>query len=256
MKTNSRSSTGGAGGSNSNAGGAGGTGQSSDDNAEGDDDGGAGDDDDGGDGGGGDEPVSRADHQRAVNDMLRFKTKARSLESTVGDLQRQIEELRTKGDQGGGDGKTDWKALYERTKGELETERTKGGELKTSVVYNERYRAVLPLLQEAGLRKDAVTLLDKETLDDLEIEATSNGRFIVHGAESYVDEFKKRYPYAFNQKKAPNVNAGGGRGGSGGTGSWNPTKLYNLERECKRKGDMSPYHRAVGEWVKAGKPAQ
>jgi hypothetical protein len=229
---------GGAGGDeDTNGGGAGGGGDS------GGGDGGAGGGDQGGDGG---KAVKWSDHKRALDDLARFKSQAKDAREKAEKAARDLEELKTKLHTEG----NDYKSLYETAKSKLEAAETERVQLKQGVVYGERYRAVFPALKEAGLRADAVKLLDMQSLEELEIEATSNGRFIVNGVKDFVEEFKKQYPYAFETKRV-RVN-GGGAGGDGGTKpkAWTPDTLFKLEQDCKRKGDMAPYFKAIGEYRK------
>ena len=148
----------------------------------------------------------------------------------------------------------DFKSLYEKTKADLESERQTSSKLKDSVLYSEKYRAVFPALKKAGLREDAENLLEMQQLGDLDIETTSEGRFLVSGVETYVDAFRAKHPYAFEKKKAPMINSAGGNQTVASNGSWSPEKLFKLEQECKKKGDMAPYQHAVTEWVRQGKP--
>jgi hypothetical protein len=207
-------------------------------------------DDSGGDDDEGSKTVSQAAHQKALKDLHRFKTQAKEASTRLTALESQLEELKQKGMTE----QNDFKSLFEDAKKKLAEKDEKIAGLTKSVTYGERYRAVLPALKEAGLRSDALNLVDGESLEELELEATSNGRFLVNGVEDYVASFKKKYPYAFQEKKgARGVASGTGQGGQA-SGGWTPAKLFQLEKECKAKGDMSRYHSAVKEWMKAGKP--
>lgn len=114
---------------------------------------------------------------------------------------KEIEEIRLKE-------KEDFKTLYEKEKEEKENLKKSNQNILNQVVYNEKYRAVYPALKKAGLSDEWSKLLDNEGLEDLQVETTSEGRYIVHGIETFTDKFKNAWPGAFKQKQTPNINSG------------------------------------------------
>lgn len=228
---------GGASGGGNGSGGAGTGGEN-------DDDGGAGGDDDSSDD---DKPVNRADHRRAVDDMMRWKRKAADNERALADVQRKLQEIERKGK--GED--------IEDLKRQLEEATSKNERLQSNVITVEKKRAIVPALTEAGLRADAKKILDHLDLDDLEVEISTHGNVNVHGIEAFVKKVKREYPFAFETKKAKKVDAGGSGGDGGGGGEdWTPAKLVQLETKCKAKGDMEPYRKAVAEYLEQKKKAK
>lgn len=185
--------------------------------------------------------VPHDDHKRALDDMHRFKAAAKEAAERAAKLQQEMEAIKAESLRA----KEDYKSLYETTQQKLAEKEQESSRLKQSVVYAERYRAVLPVLKEAGLRDDAMNLLEMVSLDDIEVEATTNGRFICNGMDRFAESFKARYPFAFKEKQMPNVNTGGGQGKPNQTGPMDAAALFRLEQECKRKGDMQPYYEAV-----------
>lgn len=181
-------------------------------------------------GGSDDKKVSFKDHQRALTDLHRFKAKANQADGRIADLEAKVRELTASQEK-----PDDWKAKYERLEAERQSIATERDNLKTSVVLAERHRAVLPELRKAGFREDADELLELVALDDLEVEVTSAGRFIVHGVESFVESVKKKFPYAFAPKKTSGNYAGGGASGGNGQGEWTPEKINALEDKLKKE---------------------
>lgn len=217
--------TGGAGSKDDGAGGAG-------DGSE-NDDGGAGDEGSQGDD---DKPVARSDHRRALDDLNRFKKKASDEAKARELLQRKLDEAERKGK--GED--------IEDLKQRLADAETRSESLKAGIIKSEKNRALLPALTEAGLRADARKMLDHLDLDGLEVEISTHGNITVHGVAEFVKKVKREYPFAFEVKKAANVNGGGGGNSRADSGKdWTPTSLVELERTCKKKGDMKPYYEAV-----------
>lgn len=195
--------------------------------------------------------VSWDDHQRALADLHRFKGQSKALSSQLAAMQSEFESL--KGQIA--TEKKDFENLYvsEKSKREaIESEKTK---LLNNVLNSERHRAAYPALKKAGLRDDAENLLDIISLDGIDVEATSSGRFTCSGIPDFIEDVKKKFPYAFQKPAAPLVNGANGAGSTGANGgTWNPAKLVALESECRKKKDMEPYRRAVEEWRKQGKP--
>lgn len=192
-------------------------------------------------------PIAKEDHQRALTDLKKYKSRWRETQSQLSDLQKEIETLKTAKLQGD----NDYKTLYEGLKGKYDEQVNKNSQLKESLLYNEKFRAVFPELKKAGLRDDAQNLLEMQDLRDLEVEATSSGRFLVQDVQGWVDGFKQKYPYAFQPKKAPGVNSTGGQSQIDDTGKLTPQALFELERECKKKGDMAPYHAAYKRYLES-----
>lgn len=216
--------TGGAGGSNENA--DGGT-EGNPNPADGD--GGTGD----GDGGQGDsgKPVSRADHQRALADLHRFKSKAKETEDALAAVKKEIRDLKAAAEK-----PDDFKTKYERLLEEQQELKGERDSLKSSVVLAERHRAVLPELTKAGFREDAAELLELLDMGDLEVEVTSTGRFLVHGVSDFVETAKKKFPYAFSRPPVRGVNGGGGGGSSGGGAPvWTAEKVHELESKLRKE---------------------
>lgn len=141
------------------------------------------------------------------NDMHKFKQKAKEAEARLEELERAREEEERKRLEES----DDFKSLNERLKRQLEERDQEVNKLRGNVKYSERYRAVLPKLKELHLRDDALNLLDHETLEEIDLEATSNGRFIAHGVDEFAESFKKKYPFAFQEKKTGNVDPRTGR---------------------------------------------
>lgn len=189
--------------------------------------------------------VPKADHDRALKDLHRFKTQAREANDRISALEETIESLKAQGLKEN----NDYKALYEATKAKLDEATQKATSLKENVIYSERYRAVLPALQKAGLSPEASKLVEYADLSLLEVEPR-NGRFEVHGIDTFVEAFKIEHPYAFRSKAPATVNSGGATPpATRGTTDWTPAKLFAFEKECKAKGDMEPYRQAYKAYL-------
>jgi hypothetical protein len=190
--------------------------------------------------------VPKAEFERVLADMHRQKEAKRAAETELTTLRQSVEELQTKLAAGN----SDFKALFEAEKAKHAAAKAEADGLKKAVHYNERYRAAYPELKKAGLRNDAENLIDAMKLDTIEIEATSNGRFLCNGVDKFIEAAKATFPYAFEKPQTPIVNGGTGSGTPGAAQQWTPKALFELEQQCKAKRDMGPYHAAVAEWRK------
>ncbi len=203
-----------------------------------------------GEGGGAPQVVSKADHDRALADLHRFKTAAKANEDKVKELSTAVEQLKTQSATQA----NDYKSLYEAEKAKREAAETSHTSLLNNLVQTERHRAAYPALKKAGLRDDAESLIEVMDLSAIEIEATTSGRMVAQGVETFAEAMKVKYPYAFQKPSGPNVNGGTGSGAPITGERWTPAKLDTLERDCKKKGDLAPHRAAVAEWKKQGRP--
>ena len=214
----------------------------------GNDGGAGGDKGKGNDSGGGNAPemVEKSRLDEAVNDMHKFKTRSKESQLQLDSLQTQFDEMKAS------NAKTDddYKSLWEGEKTKNTELVDKHERLKGNLYTSERHRAVFPELKKAGLKDEAKGLFDSQDLSEIEVEATTNGRFLVNGVSSYVEKFKALRPYAFETKTAPDFNSDIPGTTSGDGKKHDPDSLFLLEQDCKRKGDMKPWHDAVAQWKK------
>lgn len=195
------------------------------------------------------DPVSWDDHQRALRDVHKFKDKAKALEGDYANLKAEVEALKA----GKLKESNDFKTLYEAEAEKSKAQNVENQRLKLTVKNNERYRALMPALKEAGMLDSAHNILERlnqDEWDKLDVEVTSHGRMLVNGVADFVKDFKEHYPYVFKQRGMPNVNGAGGQAKPGESTDWTPAKIDALERECRRKGDMAPYRAAVEAYRK------
>lgn len=193
--------------------------------------------------------VPRDEHERALNDMHKFKKSWRDAQAKIDELSGQIEEIRNKDLEN----KEDYKGLWETERGKRQETETKYNSLRSNLELTQKHSSVQAELLKAGLQPGAEALIDKdeEIMEMVQVEYTSQGRMIVNGADSAADLFKQKYPFAFGKDTGSNVNSGGGRGGKPPAPTkWDGQSLRKLELDCKRKGDMVPYYKAHDEFRK------
>lgn len=200
--------------------------------------GGAGaEDDDKGQGKG--KTVSWQDHQRALADLHKNKDEARKLREEI--KLRDEQKLKET---------NDWKTLAEKYQGERD-EAAKASESSSKAFKNTlRAQKVAALADKAGLRAEARDDLDLLDLDGVEVDVTESGRYLVKGADSFVEGLKKNKPHWFKATTPPKFNGGGGKGGdTEGDGEMTPQKVAAIEKKYGR--GSAEFKKAHGDWVKS-----
>lgn len=184
------------------------------------------------------EVVSKAELERVLADMHRYKRRWKEAESKL------QEKPKPKGGQDD-DNPNDYKSLAERYRTEAESWKSKADGWRNLTIQEKKFAELMPALQRAGLRDEAKDLIDLHGLDDLEVEQTDQGRMIVHGVSSFVESFKSKYPFAFRTARAPSVNSSGGANKLDEGELLSPQDIVDLEKKCRKNGDMKPYREAV-----------
>jgi hypothetical protein len=186
--------------------------------------------------------IKPEDHIRAIDDLKKFKARSRELEAQLTQIQQEMDESKSRKLTES----NDFKALYEQASAKNKDWEIRYSKLKENVVYNEKYKAAQTALIGAGIRKEALRILDKEDLEPIVVEHTSEGRMLVSGVDEYVDSFKKNYGFAFDVKQQARVNGSGGNTQSFDS-SMSPAKLYEIE---KKHGILSGEYRSAIEQYK------
>lgn len=188
------------------------------------------------------ETVSKEDHQRALDDMHRFKKEAADARAII--AAKETEDATKSGN---------YQKLYE-------TEKTKNADLakqlKDVIGFNSdthRLNEVKVAASAAGLRKEAVRDLELLDLSELPVELTSRNRYLVEGVGSFVEGLKTNKPHWFQSSDAPKVNTGGGAHPPTG-GKVTPMEVAQAERDWKHgKIGKAEYEAKHNAYVAQGK---
>lgn len=157
-------------------------------------------------------------------DMFKFKERVRELETKLGDQESQrLKE------------KEDYKALYEREAEARAAAVKKAEDLAGFVQQDKKFNEVKAKAIQAGFRSEAIKDLELFNLDSVSVEATTEGRFIVHGADEYVQNLKQTRPYLFTDNQAPNVNGGRGGASQPTAKKISPYDVLAVEQKWKRR---------------------
>ena len=174
--------------------------------------------------GGNSKTVSWDNHKRVLDDMHTFKKKVSELETKLGDI--ESEKLKAT---------NDFKTLYETEKEKRERAEAKANETLQWAANTQRFSVVKAEAEKQGLKKEAIADLELLDMSDIKVEATSTGRFIVEGAEDWVNAIKSKRSHWFTNPNPPPINGGGGgTPPSQGTGKLSPNDLVDAERKMKR----------------------
>lgn len=220
----------GSGGAQGDAGGAGG-GQNGGDGKGGEGSGGAGD---------GDKPISKADHDRAIADMHKFKTEAKKNADALAAMQKQIEDMKATGLKS----KEQYKEYSEQLETKVKELEQKNTTLTEGIAKTFKSMAVKAAAKDIGITEQGAKDLDLLALDQVNVEFTTDGRVIVSGEKEAAEFVKKTRPGWFTTGTAANINTGG-KGGSGTPETL--TAQYMNELESK---DPKKYRELMPKYVK------
>lgn len=190
----------------------------------------------GGDAGSKGDAVARADHERALADMHRYKREAEK-------LKQEKEEARSAKLKEN----NQWKELAEAKELEAKSAREEKERIQNSYLAEKKYSAVREKCAALGLRPEAVSDLEMLDLESVQIETTSTGRLNVLGAEKFAERLKATKPHWFADKSAPNVNTKGSRV-IDSDGPVTPAAILAAEKEGRKSGDMSKYNELVKKY--------
>lgn len=179
-----------------------------------------------------DDRVSRADHERAVADMHKFKKEAEKARQE----KKEAAEARMK-DQ------NQWKEIAEAKENEAKEARAEAEQIKISYLGEKKFNAVRSKCEALGIRPEAISDLEALDLADIAVETTSTGKINILGADKFATRLKATKPHWLSDKAAPKVNTNGQRVLDTGD-AITARDLLKLETEAKKSGDSSKYHEA------------
>ena len=181
--------------------------------------------------------VKETDHKRVLDDMHKYKKQTKELQMKISDFEKKLQEAETSKLHE----KQDYKTLYETEKQLREESDRKKRELQTTVLYNEKFRAASQALTKAGLRPEAMSLLDNNPLDEIQVDV-ANGKFIVDGVETLVESWKSKFGFAFSQESVK-INNGGGATKTQKTQELTPAYMVQLEtKDPEKYKEMLPLY--------------
>jgi hypothetical protein len=199
----------------------------------------------GGEGGGGDgggntggagggsakaDAISKADHERALADMHKYKREAEKLKQ-----EREAEKTAKMKEQ------NQWKELAETREREAAELKTANERIQNSYLGEKKFSSVHAKCLALGLRPEAVSDLEMLDLGDITVETTSTGKINILGADKFAERLKTLKPHWFAEKAPPTVNSSGTRVLDSST-TLTAQDVAAAEKEARKTGDFSKYH--------------
>lgn len=180
------------------------------------------------------ETVSKAEFDRVMSDMHKFKSQLREITSAS-----QEEKERLLREQ------NNWQELAELKDKEAKEYKDRIEAIQSSLVQKEKFSAIKDAAMKAGIRPEAVTDLELVGFDNVKIETTSTGRVNVLGVESAINHLKLSRPHWFGQT---NTRVAGSTPNISNTGLVSLDDLNKLSVEAKKTGDYTTYSHKLKQY--------
>lgn len=158
--------------------------------------------------------------ERALQDLHKFKNENRQLKERLSNFEKQLQDQTAKTLRE----KEDWKTLYEQADKELKT-------FVQDVAVDKKKTAVLNAALKAGLINDRD--IDFFPLEEVKVDMTTRGKWLVEGVEDIIESQKKLRPYLFRETKPPVFNPGGSNAPAK-TGTFTAEDLVAVEKKHGR----------------------
>lgn len=135
------------------------------------------------------EMVSKAELQKVLDEMHKYKKTAKEFEAKIKD--QEMSKLKAQ---------EEWQKVAEIKEREAQEAIEKATRLEQSFLNNRKYDAIKAAALQNGIRKEALNDLELIDFDDdIAIETTSTGKINVIGAEAAVKKLKAQRPYWFGK---------------------------------------------------------
>lgn len=182
------------------------------------------------------EMVSKADLERALADLHKYKSKAKTYEEKI----EQEKTARMKE-------QNQWKELAEQREKEAAEAKAETQKIQGSFLGERKFNAVREKCAALGLRPEAMSDLEMLDLSQVQIETTSTGKINVLGADKFSERLKALKPHWFADKQPPNVNSGGPRIDDT-DGTITTDMILAAEAEARKTGDSTKYHNLFSKY--------
>lgn len=185
----------------------------------------------------GDDHVTRADHDRALADMQKYKRENEKLRAEKADEksaklkeEKRFEELAAAKEQ------------------EAKEAREEADKVRNSFLGEKKFNTVRSAAEKLGLRPEAVSDLETLDLSTIQIETTSTGKINVLGADKFAERLKTLKPHWFAPKQTQKVNTNGTRVLDTDGGEITTRMIMEAEAAGKKAGNMAAYQEMVKKY--------
>lgn len=169
-----------------------------------------------------DDYVPKSAYQKVTDDMHKFK---RELQELKAERQKQEADRLA--------AEKNFEQLYKNAEKRAAEAEDLARKKDQYYVHTQKVSAVKQAALEAGLRSEAIDDLELLDFDGVEVEVTSNGRYLVSGAKEFASSIKNKKPHWFKSAKPPGHNPGGGGGTAEGGKLITPKDVVDAERNMK-----------------------
>jgi len=140
-----------------------------------------------------------SDLERYKDDMFRYKDEAKKAKDAL--EANTTQSLKDK---------DDYKSLYESEVQLRKSAETSLSDFSDGYFHDKKFSEVRALALRAGIRQEAEKDLELLDLSKVQVEKTDQGRTLVHGADTFVEELKRTSPHWFKASNNLNINTRGG----------------------------------------------
>lgn len=182
------------------------------------------------------EVVSKAEFERVLADMHKYKSQARDMANKSRAEQEAI--LREKGE---------WQKIAEMKEQEAKEVSERYSQLQESLVQSKKFEALKEEALKQGIRPEALLDLELVGMDGVQVEQTSLGRVNVLGVGDAINRIKATRPHWFGSGRTtvvgstPNVN-------NAPQGVVSNEELIKLSLQAKKSGDYTDYNKAFEKY--------
>ena len=173
------------------------------------------------------EMVSKAELQKVLDEMHKYKKTAKEYEATIKNQEKKkLEEQQ------------EWQKLAELRKQEAEEAIAEAEKLKGSFLTSRKFEALKTAAMANGIRKEALDDLELLDFDDhVVVETTNTGKINILGAEAAVKKLKAQKPHWFGKS-------------TGHVNSDNPEVVSGEGITMKKVMEAQAEARKTGDWAK------
>lgn len=141
-------------------------------------------------------------YERTKNDMHKFKRQFMEQQTKLEKMQAELEKAETEKLKNS----ENYKELWEKERQAKEDLKGKLSQFSSTVLEDKRRDAIKQELLKNNFDTDFLDIVDAFDTSDVLVETTSNGSFVVNGADTWVEALKSTKPKMFKQKVDPKVN--------------------------------------------------
>lgn len=169
-----------------------------------------------------DDNVPRSAYQKVSDDMHKYKRELSEMKAKL--AQEEADRLAKE---------KNYEQLYKNAEKRAVEAEEKANKRDQYYQQTQKANAVRIAAIELGLKPEAVEDLELIDFDGVDVEITSTGRYLVHGAEEFATRIKNRKPHWFKASKPTGHNPGGGGNNPEGGKLVTPKDVVNAERSWK-----------------------